>query len=223
MLFSSPLFLFLFLPVLLALYAITGRGLRNAAPRGEPALLHLGGGHLCLRHDRHHRINYGLGRWLEALPRGPSRPGWSSRWPSPSIWVCLIVFKYSNFLVDQLNVVLAAFQVRPCVSTTCTSRWGSRSSRSTRCPTSSTSPAGTSRAAKALDFATYMTFFPHSIAGPIVRYRRHRRPVDRAGRHGRGLRRGRAAVHPRAGQEDARGQHASRSPPTRSSPSRRAS
>ena len=49
------------------------------------------------------------------------------------------------------------------------SRSGSRSSRSRRSATSSTSTGGDFEPVKLLDFAVYLSFFPHLVAGPIVR------------------------------------------------------
>ena len=64
-----------------------------------------------------------------------------------------------------------------------------------------------SQGGKPLDFALYMTLFPHSIAGPIVRYgdiagQLAHRVVTTAG-----FAEGDQAVHHRAGQENAGGQH----------------
>ena len=48
-------------------------------------------------------------------------------------------------------------------------RWGSRSSRSWRSATSSTSTARQLEPARFIDLAVYLSFFPHLVAGPIVR------------------------------------------------------
>ena len=48
-------------------------------------------------------------------------------------------------------------------------RSASRSSRSRRSATSSTSTAATFEPGPLLDFAVYLSFFPHLVAGPIVR------------------------------------------------------
>ncbi len=49
-------------------------------------------------------------------------------------------------------------------------RSASRSTRSSRCPTRSTSTSGAAKPIpKFLDYALFVTFFPHLVAGPIVR------------------------------------------------------
>ena len=52
-------------------------------------------------------VNYGLGRRVEMLAGREAGPRSLSRWPSSVNLGLLIAFKYSNFLVDQLNVLLS--------------------------------------------------------------------------------------------------------------------
>ena len=63
-------------------------------------------------HDRDHRGQL----WARASESkcwlGETGPGSRSPWPSIVNLGLLIAFKYSNFLVDQLNVLLVRFQGR---------------------------------------------------------------------------------------------------------------
>ncbi|MGP0064188.1 MAG: MBOAT family O-acyltransferase [Isosphaeraceae bacterium] len=170
MLFSSPLFLFLFLPTLLGIYFIVGPRFRNSLLLLASLLFYTWGeGSYVLVMLAIIAVNYGLGRLLQALPEGR----FSRLALAMAVVVnlgLLIAFKYSNFLVDQLNVALVLL----------------------RMPTVTLQPVhlplGISfftfhalsyvidiarrnvHAGRPLDFAVYMTLFPHAIAGPIVRY-----------------------------------------------------
>ena len=112
-LFSSPLFLFGFLPILLGLYAVTGPRLRNLLLLVASLLFYTWGeGTYVFVMIAIIAINYGLGRLVGSLDGG---------WPCKAAVALavtvnlglLIVFKYSNFLVDQLNTVLAIVHVTP--------------------------------------------------------------------------------------------------------------
>ncbi len=171
MVFSSPIFLFVFLPLCLGLYLLSPRMLRNALlltlslffyAWGEQGyVLVLLGSIVC---------NYGFGRWVEG--RQERRSG---KWVVGAAVVfnlgLLAVFKYANFFVDNFNVLLARLHYVP---------WHLEPIHL---------PLGISfftfhalsyvidvyrRDAAALrnpiDYALYISFFPQSIAGPIVRY-----------------------------------------------------
>ncbi len=170
MLFSSPLFLFLYLPVVLALYFALGPRFRNLLLLAASILFYIWGEGtyvvvmLCII-----AVNYGLGCRVQSIPENRSSRLIVALAVAINLGL-LIVFKYSNFLVSQLNVVLAIVHL----------------------PTLRLHPVhlplGISfftfhalsyvidiarrnvRAGKSLDFAVYMTLFPHAIAGPIVRY-----------------------------------------------------
>ena len=170
LLFSSPLFLFVFLPILLGLYALAGPRYRNLVLLTASLLFYVWGeGAYVLVMIAIIAINFGLGRRVEMLA-GRDRAKITVAVAVAVNLGLLIAFKYSNFLVDQLNVVLGAL----------------------RGPHLKLSPVhlplGISfftfhaisyvvdihrhktQGGKPLDFALYMTLFPHSIAGPIVRY-----------------------------------------------------
>ncbi len=170
MLFSSPLFLFVFLPVLLGLHALVGPRFRNLLLLVASLLFYMWGeGTYVLVMLAIIAVNYGLGRWVES-GGGSLRP---RRVVTVAVAVnlgLLIVFKYSNFLVDQLNLVLPLVHVPqvtlahvhlPLGISFFTFHALSYVIDVSRRQVGSGKP---------LDFALYMTFFPHSIAGPIVRY-----------------------------------------------------
>ena len=101
-------------------------------------------------------------------------------------------FKYYDFFVSStqnlLTLVGLDAPARRARRSSC--RSASRSSRSWRSATSSTSTAATSSRVSLEKFAAYLSFFPHLVAGPIVRAERAHAAVRRAarpapGRHGR--------------------------------------
>ncbi len=168
MVFSHPTFLFLFLPAVLALYALAPRALKNgwlllaslvfyAFDRPEFALVMLGS----------IAINWGLGLWVERA-RERSRT---------IVAVALVLnlgllgfFKYWNFLWDNLEslgIGLERFPADPVVLPIGISFFTFQAlsyvidvSR------------GEGRAQRnPLDFGLYIALFPQLIAGPIVRYR----------------------------------------------------
>jgi alginate O-acetyltransferase complex protein AlgI len=170
MLFSSPLFLFLFLPTLLGTYFILGPRFRNGLLLAASLLFYSWGeGTYVFVMLAIIAFNYALGRLVQVLPEGL---------PARLVVVLavivnmglLTVFKYSTFLVQQLNALLVLGHVPP---------WSVHPVHL---------PLGISfftfhalsyvidisrrkvRAGSPLNFALYMTFFPHAIAGPIVRY-----------------------------------------------------
>ena len=84
-------------------------------------------------------VNYGLGRRIEMLA-GRDRARITVAVAVVVNLGLLIAFKYSNFLVDQLNILLGAVpRSTPDNSSRCICRSGSRSSRFTRSLTSSIS------------------------------------------------------------------------------------
>ena len=114
MVFSSPVFLFLFLPVVLTVVLVVPwlKG-RNALllvfslvfyAWGEPIFIFLALGSTL--------INYGLGRWVE----GSDEPG--RRKVAVTLAVMLNIsllafFKYADFAVGNMNAVLRGMHYRP--------------------------------------------------------------------------------------------------------------
>ncbi len=171
MVFSSPIFLFLFLPAVLATYFVLPRVARNVfllvasiffyawgQARFVPILL------------ASIAINYVLGLWID-----------SQRDRRASSWVLalavavnvsfLVVYKYSNFVADSMNRITASLGRAPLIDLP-----------------PITLPLGISfltfhalsylidvgRGARAqrnpLNLALYIMLFPQLVAGPIVRY-----------------------------------------------------
>ncbi len=172
MVFSSPIFLFLFLPVVLGVHFLLPRSLRNFWLL-VMSLLFYAWGEVFFVFAMMLSIvaNYALGLWIDH-ERGTPR--------AKLVLVLTVVFnlgllatwKYANFAVDNLNVVLGSLGAGPL--------------HVGRIPL----PIGISfftfqamsyvldvyrgeaeRQKSILDVALYVALFPQLIAGPIVRYR----------------------------------------------------
>ncbi len=170
MLFSSPLFLFVFLPVLLGLYALARPRYRNLVLLTASILFYVWGeGAYVLVMIAIIAINYGLGRRVEMLA-GRDRAKITVAVAVALNLGLLIAFKYSNFLVDQLNLVLTAFHAPKVRLAPVHLPLGISFFTFHALSYVIDIHRRKSRGGKALDFALYMTLFPHSIAGPIVRY-----------------------------------------------------
>jgi alginate O-acetyltransferase complex protein AlgI len=171
MLFSSPIFLFLFLPVVLTLYFVLPRPLRNLLLLAASLLFYAWGeGFYIAVLLVSITLNYGFGVLIESVPH----PLYARLGLGAAVLANLGIlgaFKYAPFLLKNLNQVLRVLQV-PLVHLHDTHL-----------------PLGISfftfhalsyvidvyrREARALrnpiQFALYISFFPQAIAGPIVRY-----------------------------------------------------
>ena len=167
MLFSSIPFLFYFLPVVLALYFVVPRGLKNTVlllfslvfyAWGEPKYVFLMIATICLF--------YGCG-----IAIGKSKTQITKKiWLTVSVVVSLAllaIFKYADFFLDTLNSVTGAnfdllrlalpigisFYTFQCLSYTVDVYRG-------------TAPVQKN----IISFGAYVSLFPQLIAGPIVRY-----------------------------------------------------
>jgi alginate O-acetyltransferase complex protein AlgI len=171
MLFSSPIFLFLFLPLLLAVYYLGARWVRNTLLMlasllfyawGEPRLIVIMLASVAM--------NYVLALLVGAL-RGRSAARWVLILAVAANLGVLVYFKYALFLIDSLNGLLGVLALPPL-------RWHSV-----------VMPIGISfytfqamsyvvdvfrgevRAERnPINVALYIALFPQLIAGPIVRY-----------------------------------------------------
>lgn len=171
MLFSSPVFLFGFLPLLLALYFVCPKPLRNVLllsaslwfyAWGEPSLVVL----MLLSTA----MNYGFGRWVESA-KDATRAKWIVAFAVALNLGLLVYFKYAGFLIDSVNVLLGEIGVpllnRPSVTLPIGISFYTfqamsyvidvyrRQARAERNP---------------INVALYIALFPQLIAGPIVRY-----------------------------------------------------
>ena len=170
MLFSSPLFLFVFLPILLGLYALARPAYRNLVLLTASLLFYAWGeGAYVLVMIAIIAVNYLLGRRVEMLA-GRNRAKITVAVAVMVNLGLLIAFKYSNFLVDQLNVVLTAFRARKLTLPPVHLPLGISFFTFHAISYVVDIRRHKTQGGKPLDFALYMTLFPHSIAGPIVRY-----------------------------------------------------
>jgi alginate O-acetyltransferase complex protein AlgI len=171
MLFTSPLFLFLFLPLILAIYFLVPRGLRNLLLLAVSLVFYAWG-------EREYvavllasiALNYLFGLIVDRCA-GRRAAEWTIGLAVVANLALLGTFKYANFLVDNVNGVLLWLHVKPVA------------------PHPVHLPLGISfftfhalsyvidvyrQQVKALRdpiaFALYISFFPQAIAGPIVRY-----------------------------------------------------
>ena len=172
MAFSTPTFLFLFLPVVLALHALAGRRARNVVLLAASLLFYAWGEReVVLVMVASIAANWVLAR---ALARSQDQ-GRRKLLLALAVAVdlgLLVAFKYADFLVANLNVALAAmgldeltppgiqlpigisFYTFQAMSYVIDVYRGN--ARDQRNP---------------LHFATYIALFPQLVAGPIVRYR----------------------------------------------------
>ncbi|MCS6849612.1 MAG: MBOAT family protein [Gemmataceae bacterium] len=163
MLFSSPLFLFRFLPFVLALQFVLPRASHNLLlltaslvfyAWGEPIGVGLLVG--CIA------VNFGFGQWLGRRSR---------RWIlSLAVIVnlgVLIAFKYAHFLGDNLGLLLGQRLEVPTLPLPLGISFFTFQAVSYVIDVyRGTVPAAGSLTA----FALYIAYFPQAIAGPIVRY-----------------------------------------------------
>jgi alginate O-acetyltransferase complex protein AlgI len=171
MVFSSPIFLFLFLPVVLALCSVGGLRWRNRLlllssvifyAWGEVVFVFLMLGSAL--------VNHILGRWVERED-DPSHRKWALSVAVAFNIGLLAIFKYAHFAVANLNELLALFHIEPLrmdpirlplgisfftfhalsyVIDVYRRKW----------------PAAKNPG----DVALYIFFFPQLIAGPILRW-----------------------------------------------------
>src|SRR5215470_330359 len=171
MVFSSPIFLFLFLPVTLGFYFLLPVRLRNIWLLGT-SLVFYGWGEpkFVVVMLASILLNYFLALWIDRVrDKGDARPALAT-----AIVLnlgLLVFFKYVNFLGDNLNLVLAGIGLPPVVIPAIAL------------------PIGISfftfhalsyvidvyrRAAPAqrslFNIGLYISLFPQLIAGPIIRY-----------------------------------------------------
>ncbi len=171
MLFSSPVFLFGFLPLILAVYFISPKPLRNVLLMlasfsfyawGEPSLIVL----MLLSTA----FNYGFGIWVEAKADRPA----SKSIPAFAValnLLFLVYFKYAGFLVESLNVVLRFLGTstldRPDVVLPIGISFYTFQAMSYVVDVY----RGEAKAERnPINVALYIALFPQLIAGPIVRY-----------------------------------------------------
>lgn len=172
MIFSSPIFLFLFLPIILSVYFLAPRSARNTLLLVASLFFYLWGEKLYVAVlVSSIAANYCLGLLLERF--GDLRRA-ANALIALGVLVnlgLLVTYKYANFLIDNLNLLFdqialprmqAGHVHLPLGISFFTFHALSyvidvyrREVRALKSP---------------VDFALYISFFPQSIAGPIIRY-----------------------------------------------------
>jgi alginate O-acetyltransferase complex protein AlgI len=171
MVFSSPTFLFLFLPLVLAGTVLAGRRFRNSFlcaaslvfyAWGEPVYVLLMAASIM--------INYGFGL---AIARGLDH-GSARRWLAAGIAANLVLlghFKYAGFLVDNANALFAAAGwmpiPRPEVALPVGISFFTFQALSYLADVYRREAPAEPRL---VDLGLYISMFPQLVAGPIVRY-----------------------------------------------------
>lgn len=172
MVFSSPVFLFLFLPLTLLCVLGVRKELRNLALLLASLVFYAWGeGEIVLFLGFSIIVNYLFGQWLERTA-DRKRAKWVAGLAIVFNLALLAVFKYANFAVENLNQVLAWFHQPALAWTPIRLPIGvsfftfhsmsyvidvyRRDTEATRSP---------------VDFALYISLFPQLLAGPIIRYK----------------------------------------------------
>lgn len=171
MVFSSVLFLFLFLPLVLVPYLLMPAAWRNAwllvaslffyawGETGYVVLMVLSAG-----------VNYGLGTL--AARRGSWHAGAAVGLAVTANLALLAVLKYANFAIDNLNVALSAAGLAPLELAEIHLPIGISFFTFQAMSYVIDVYRGDAEAQpNPLDVALYIALFPQLIAGPIVRYR----------------------------------------------------
>ena len=171
MVFSNLTFVCLFLPITLALYFSSPRSFHNAVLVLASVVFYIWGGRIAIVLVLISiAANFHLGQAIAAA--GPERRDRLIRWSVAGNLFILIVFKYLDFVVDNVNVVLDAYWHWKIPSPNVPLPIGISFFtfhiisylvdvyRGVAPPQRSPVP-----------FALYIINFPQLIAGPIVRYR----------------------------------------------------
>ncbi|HEX5616659.1 MAG TPA: MBOAT family protein [Acidimicrobiia bacterium] len=174
MVFSSVTFLFGFLPALLVAYFLTPRRFRNAVLLLASLVFYTwGGGDFVLILFGSTFVDWLLGHGI-ARGRAQDRPRIARSFLVLSVVFnlsLLVYFKYSNFFVDQVNELLATFGVDSVGWTTVALPIGISFFTFERMSYTIDLYRGHCHAERnPIDFLLFVSLFPRSIAGPIVRY-----------------------------------------------------
>ncbi len=172
MVFSSTIFLFVFLPCVFALYALSPKALRNTTLLLASLFFYAWGevGYVLVMLAST-LANYGFGVWLAAAePKSRSCRRRLALAVSANLGL-LIYFKYANFIVENLNLLLVAMH-RPALDFPHVHLPLGISFFTFQALSYVVDVArGTARVQRRpADIALYIALFPQLIAGPIVRY-----------------------------------------------------
>ena len=175
MVFSSVEFLWFFMPVVLALYALVPPGGRNLLLAAMSLLFYAWGAHaIVLVFLASIAINYGAGRVIGRLKEaGREHDATRVMWGAIIIDLALLfAWKYTVFAVDQLNGALGIFGGDDAIpEPSITLPIGISFFTFHAISYVVDVRRGTARPMLRVgDYAQYMAFFPQLIAGPIIRY-----------------------------------------------------
>ena len=172
MIFNSPVFLFLFLPLLLGLYFLLRQELRNPLLLVASLFFYLWG-------EKTYIFvlfasiagNYGLGLCLERLRERATAARLVMALAIVLNLSLLGAFKYATFLVSNLNLLLAALDFKPFVLAPVHLPLGiSFFTFHALSYVIDVYRQEVPALRNLVTFSLYISFFPQSIAGPIVRY-----------------------------------------------------
>ena len=171
MLFTEPTFLFLFLPIVILVHTVLRPGLRNIWLLTASFLFYCWGeGRFVLLMVGSITVNYVFGRLLGVVQRSWLRKLLLGAGVTTNLLV-LIYFKYSNFLVANLDAALAWLQLPPLEIGMIPLPLGiSFLTFHTISYLSDVYRGRIERERNPIDLGLYIMLFPHLIAGPIVRY-----------------------------------------------------
>ena len=172
MLFTEPTFLFLFLPVLLGLYFLPWQRHRNWLLLAASVVFYAkGGGWFTYLIGTSIVFNYCAALWVDRY-RGTPRGTWILRGAIATNLLVLGIFKYANFVVDNVNAGLTAFAVAPIHAPHVLLPIGisffTFHAISYVVDVHRRDAVAQKRPVEA---ALYLLLFPQLIAGPIIRYR----------------------------------------------------
>ena len=172
MLFTEPTFLFLFLPVLLALYfAVPDRG-RNWLLLAASVIFYAkGGGTFTFLIAGSIAFNYAAALAIDRY-RGTCTGRWLLRGTVAANLIVLAIFKYANFIADNVNVFLGpiggpSLSLPPVLLPIGISFFTFHAISYVV----DVHRRDASAQKRPVEAALYLLLFPQLIAGPIIRYR----------------------------------------------------
>ncbi len=171
MVFSSTIFLFLFLPCVLALYALTPRRAGNLVLLAASLLFYAWGERFYVGVMLVSILaNHGFGRWIGRTRGTPAARRALFVGVAANLGI-LWTFKYTNFVFENLNGVLVALDHAPLAHAPVHLPIGISFFTLQAISFLVDVYRGDARPPRGVsDVALYISLFPQLIAGPIVRY-----------------------------------------------------
>jgi alginate O-acetyltransferase complex protein AlgI len=113
MLFNSPLFLFLFLPLVMSIYYLAGKNLRNTVALSASIMFYAWGEpHFVFVALLSAFFDWHLGNWISGSRGLAAKKAFVALSVIQNIGI-LIYFKYTNFFIDNLDKLLVSSQMEP--------------------------------------------------------------------------------------------------------------